>query len=62
MTRRDREEPDRLTKQLQEKHQREDIAWALKAYKDSLLSEASLAEDWDRPEEDEAWRHLQEEE
>jgi hypothetical protein len=25
-----------------------------------LLSEASLAEDWNRPEEDEAWAHLQE--
>jgi hypothetical protein len=24
------------------------------------LSEAALAEDWDRPEEDEAWKHLQE--
>jgi hypothetical protein len=25
----------------------------------ALLSEAALAEDWDRPEEDEAWQHLQ---
>ena len=25
----------------------------------ALLSEASLADDWDRPEEDEAWSHLQ---
>jgi hypothetical protein len=25
----------------------------------ALLSEAALAEDWDRPEEDEAWKHLQ---
>ncbi len=25
----------------------------------ALLSEAALAVDWDRPEEDEAWRHLQ---
>jgi hypothetical protein len=25
----------------------------------ALLSEASLAEDWDRPEEEEAWLHLQ---
>jgi|SaaInl7_200m_RNA_FD_contig_41_54556_length_487_multi_3_in_0_out_0_1 hypothetical protein len=25
----------------------------------ALLSEASLAVDWDRPEEDEAWAHLQ---
>ena len=26
----------------------------------ALLSEAVLAEDWDRPEEDEAWKHLEE--
>ncbi len=26
---------------------------------EALLSEASLAEDWNRPEEDEAWQHLQ---
>ena len=25
----------------------------------TLLSEAALAEDWNRPEEDEAWAHLQ---
>ena len=25
----------------------------------SLLSEAALGKDWDRPEEDEAWAHLQ---
>jgi len=25
----------------------------------ALLSEAALAEDWNRPEEEEAWRHLQ---
>jgi hypothetical protein len=25
----------------------------------ALLSEASLAEDWDKPEEDAAWKHLQ---
>jgi hypothetical protein len=25
----------------------------------ALLSETALAEDWDRPEEDEAWEHLQ---
>jgi hypothetical protein len=25
----------------------------------SLLSEAALAQDWDRPEEDTAWAHLQ---
>lgn len=27
---------------------------------ESLLREAALAEDWDRPEEDEAWQHFQE--
>ena len=27
--------------------------------KPALLSEAALAEDWDRPEEDVAWSHLQ---
>lgn len=54
MTRRDPEEPDRLTKELQEKFQREDIAWALKVFEDSLPSEATMAEDWERPEEDEA--------
>jgi hypothetical protein len=26
---------------------------------DALLSQAALAEDWDRPEEDAAWAHLQ---
>lgn len=26
----------------------------------ALLSEAARAEDWERPEEDEAWKHLQE--
>jgi hypothetical protein len=25
----------------------------------ALLSEAALADDWERPEEDEAWKHLQ---
>lgn len=25
----------------------------------ALLSEAAFGEDWNRPEEDEAWRHLQ---
>lgn len=25
----------------------------------ALLSEVALAEDWNRPEEDEAWKHLQ---
>jgi hypothetical protein len=28
------------------------------ASENALLSEASLAEDWNRPEEDEAWSHL----
>ncbi len=28
----------------------------------TLLSEKALAKDWDRPEEDEAWAYLQEEE
>jgi hypothetical protein len=27
----------------------------------ALLSEAALAEDWNRPEEDDAWAHLQQE-
>ncbi len=27
--------------------------------KTALLSEAALAEDWNRPEEDDAWSHLQ---
>ena len=30
-----------------------------KASVTALLSEPSLAEDWNRPEEDEAWSHLQ---
>ncbi|MDO8275755.1 MAG: hypothetical protein Q7T22_09605 [Serpentinimonas sp.] len=29
------------------------------AHEATLLSEASLAEDWSRPEEDAAWAHLQ---
>jgi hypothetical protein len=29
------------------------------AHEKALLSEAALAEDWDRPEEDAAWSHLQ---
>ena len=28
------------------------------AHETALLSEAALAEDWNRPEEDEAWLHL----
>ncbi|MEI7869715.1 MAG: hypothetical protein WCI11_17650 [Candidatus Methylumidiphilus sp.] len=31
------------------------------AHETALLSEATLAEDWNRPEEDEAWSHLQQE-
>lgn len=27
---------------------------------EALISEAALAKDWNRPEEDEAWQHLQE--
>ncbi|MGO9203935.1 MAG: hypothetical protein ACLQM8_25725 [Limisphaerales bacterium] len=30
-----------------------------RAHDDALLSEAALAEDWNRPEEDAAWAHLQ---
>lgn len=29
------------------------------AFEPALLSESALAEDWSRPEEDEAWSHLQ---
>lgn len=32
---------------------------ATKVPETALLSEQSLAEDWNRPEEDEAWSHLQ---
>ena len=32
---------------------------AVRAPESALLSEAALAEDWNRPEEDEAWSHLQ---
>jgi hypothetical protein len=34
---------------------------AAKVPETALLSEQSLAEDWNRPEEDEAWSHLQQE-
>jgi uncharacterized protein (DUF433 family) len=34
-------------------------AWRAEEVELSLLSEQSLAEDWNRPEEDEAWSHLQ---
>ena len=29
------------------------------AFDTALLSETALSEDWNRPEEDEAWQHLQ---
>lgn len=32
---------------------------AVPSHEPSLLSEAALAEDWDRPEEDAAWSYLQ---
>ncbi len=32
---------------------------AIQIAETALLSEESLAEDWNRPEEDEAWSHLQ---
>ena len=32
---------------------------SLEASEIALLSEQALAEDWERPEEDEAWSHLQ---
>jgi hypothetical protein len=32
---------------------------AVPASETALLSEAALSEDWNRPEEDEAWSHLQ---
>jgi hypothetical protein len=32
---------------------------ATRASETALLSEASLGQDWNRPEEDEAWSHLQ---
>ena len=32
---------------------------SLEASEIALLSERALAEDWERPEEDEAWSHLQ---
>ena len=35
----------------------EEDGWAIPAT--ALLSEAALAEDWNRPEEDAAWSHLQ---
>jgi hypothetical protein len=38
-----------------------DDAPAATASEAALLSEAALAQDWNRPEEDEAWSHLQQE-
>ena len=32
---------------------------AVRASETALLSEAALGEDWNRPDEDEAWSHLQ---
>ena len=32
---------------------------AINPHETALLSEPALAEDWNRPEEDEAWSHLQ---
>ena len=33
--------------------------WISRVPETALLSEAALAEDWDRPEEEAAWSHLQ---
>lgn len=33
-----------------------------RGHETALLSEAALAADWDRPEEDDAWSHLQQQE
>lgn len=38
----------------------EDAATA-SVHETALLSESALAQDWNRPEEDEAWSHLQQE-
>jgi hypothetical protein len=35
------------------------LTFELPANPEALLSERALAEDWLRPEEDEAWQHLQ---
>lgn len=32
----------------------------IRVNEETLLSEAALAEDWDRPDEDETWQYLQE--
>ncbi len=36
-------------------------SYHIDASETALLSESALAEDWNRPEEDEAWSHLQQE-
>ena len=36
-----------------------DDAPTVATHETALLSESALAEDWNRPEEDEAWSHLQ---
>jgi hypothetical protein len=36
-----------------------DEQWISRIPETALLSEAALAEDWNRPEEDAAWSHLQ---
>lgn len=58
-------EPDgsiRLVEPVQVQHPQRALVTVLDDETDremALLSEAALSEDWDRPEEDEAWRHLQ---
>ena len=37
----------------------DDDVWAEPTRETALLSEQALARDWERPEEDEAWSHLQ---
>ena len=60
-------EPDgsvRLVEPVQVPHPQRALVTVLDEGTDSetaLLSEAALSEDWDRPEEEEAWRHLQRE-
>ena len=54
----------RLVEPLRVTHPRRALVTVLDEGTDretALLSEAAPAEDWDRPEEDEAWRHLQRE-
>jgi len=56
----------RLMEQLDLRHPQRVLVTFLEEKTDSdptfetaLLSEAALAEDWNRPEEDQAWQHLQ---